>query len=265
MLLATPHFAHMSNPNSARIEAIVTGLSYVDEDTKKVSRSDFDYLIQLAYFQIRLATALVFTTTDTQTRLTKELYSDSDHADLARVVKALEVNQDVMNLVQLYSVDPRKTLERPSEMSSPTRRPTTTRVLNPQASDVMSAVSFNESNVQGMVDQHRASQVIEGSHHAESSVILGNGKESQASMINPSAMRGQSQLKPGDTTTIDLMSSYEGQKAVFQEDTIKRMSQKLKAVRLANEGLLDPEYEVKLQYFIQTLELIETSHADFYA
>jgi len=39
-------------------------------------------------------------------------------------------------------------------------------------------------------------------------------------------------MKPGDTTTIDLMYSYENQtKVVFSEDTIRRMTQKLKAVR----------------------------------
>ena len=43
----------------------------------------------------------------------------------------------------------------------------------------------------------------------------------------------QSQLKPGDTTTIDLMYSYEQyqNKVLFSEDTIKKMSLKLKKIR----------------------------------
>ena len=43
------------------------------------------------------------------------------------------------------------------------------------------------------------------------------------------------------------------------------MSLKLKAVKQENTSILDIEYEVKLQNFIQTLESIETNHADYYA
>lgn len=53
-------------------------------------------------------------------------------------------------------------------------------------------------------------------------------RQSIASTMMPggiSAMRGQSQLRPGDTTTIDLMYSYENNNKVsFSEDTIKRMT-----------------------------------------
>ena len=84
-------------------------------------------------------------------------------------------------------------------------------------------------------------------------------------MLNPSAMRVQSGMRPGDITTIDLMYSYENQKTTFQEDTIKRMTNKLKAVKQDNSTIIDSEYQVKLTSFIKTLETIERDHADFYA
>jgi hypothetical protein len=61
---------------------------------------------------------------------------------------------------------------------------------------------------------------------------LQTGMQSQASASALNTVRATSMMKPGDTTTIDLMYSYENQnKVVFSEDTIRRMTQKLKAVR----------------------------------
>ena len=58
-------------------------------------------------------------------------------------------------------------------------------------------------------------------------------------------------MKSGDVTTIDLMYSFENQnKVVFQNDTIKRMTQKLKTVKSTARAALDPESEQRISNFI---------------
>ncbi len=50
------------------------------------------------------------------------------------------------------------------------------------------------------------------------------------------------QSKQGDTTTIDLQYSYENVKVTYNEDTIKRMINKLKNAKSETEGEIDKEY-----------------------
>ena len=61
------------------------------------------------------------------------------------------------------------------------------------------------------------------------------------------------------------MYSYENKAAVFSEDTIKRMTFKLKTLRNANKDSIYPENEARLLSFLDTLNTLESSHADFYA
>lgn len=70
-------------------------------------------------------------------------------------------------------------------------------------------------------------------------------------------------MKPGDTTTIDLMYSYEQQRVPFKEDTINRMSIKLKDIK--NTEGFDEEENSNIQSFLQVLNTIETNHADYYS
>ena len=54
-------------------------------------------------------------------------------------------------------------------------------------------------------------------------------------------LQNLSQFNPQHNSTIDLLYSYESQKAAFSEDTIKRMSLKIKEIR--EKTIVDSEYE----------------------
>jgi hypothetical protein len=80
-------------------------------------------------------------------------------------------------------------------------------------------------------------------------------------------------MKPGanggDVTTMDMMYSYENTQgkggAAFSEEIIKKMTGKLRAVRNANSERLDPEIELKAQQLLESLNAVQTHHADYYA
>jgi hypothetical protein len=57
LLLSTPH---LPNPAS-KIDCIVRTLCFSDDG--KLARCDFDYLFQLAYFQLKLVTNMTYTIT----------------------------------------------------------------------------------------------------------------------------------------------------------------------------------------------------------
>ena len=67
LLLSTPHFAS----DKERLEAIVSTLAYVerDQENASVQKCDFEYLFQLAYYQIKLATTMSFSTSTVETSI----------------------------------------------------------------------------------------------------------------------------------------------------------------------------------------------------
>lgn len=102
LFLCNPHFDSMKT----RLFQMIDTICFLSDD-KKITRSDFDYLFQLAYYQIKIATSLSFQLSQTHIQLSADLFPDdeNDAVDVSKLIASLETNEDLNNLVFLFSYE----------------------------------------------------------------------------------------------------------------------------------------------------------------
>eukprot|EP00347_Sterkiella_histriomuscorum_P011761 403371198 len=109
-------------------------------------------------------------------------------------------------------------------------------------------------NNQQRLDSMRASEMNEGFTQRDNDRKIGQGAQIQ-----------QQQFKQqNEITTIDLMYSYEPQKAAFQEDTVKKMTQRLKQLKKENKVKLEAFEDGNINLILGHLNQLQLSHIDFY-